>query len=143
MAPIRLGIIGLSADKSAWATSAHVTPLQSAPLADEYSLTAVCTSSPESAKAAAKAYGLPEDKAYSSAEAIAEDPDVDMVVVSVKTPLHKQLAIPALKAKKMVFVEWPLGMILSDSYILSFSINRAVRCVFRTTFLGGHVPSQC
>lgn len=110
MSPIRLGIIGLSADKSAWATAAHLTPLQSAPLSDLYTLIAVGTSRPETAKAAAKAYGLPEDKAYSSAEAIANDPDVDMVVVSVKTPLHKELAVPALKAGKMVFVEWPLGM---------------------------------
>lgn len=109
MAPIRLGIIGLSADKSAWAASAHVTPLKSAPLSSQYALKAIGTSRPETAKAAAKAYGLPEDKAYSSPEAIAHDPEVDMVVVSVKTPLHKELATPALKAGKMVFVEWPLG----------------------------------
>ena len=38
-----------------------------------------------------------------------------MVVVSVKTPLHKQLAIPALKAKKQVFVEWPLGNGLAEA----------------------------
>lgn len=111
MSAIRLGIIGLSADKSAWAAAAHVTPLQSAPLSDLYTLKAVGTSRPETAKAAAKAYGLSEDKAYSSAEAIANDADVDMVVVSVKTPLHKELAMPALKAGKMVFVEWPLGML--------------------------------
>lgn len=38
----------------------------------------------KTATAAAKAFGLPEDKAYDSAEAIANDPDVDMVTVSVK-----------------------------------------------------------
>ena len=82
--PIRLGIIGLSADSGAWATMAHVSPLKSAALSKEYTITAVATSSPESAKAAAKAHGIAEEKAYSSPEAIANDPDVDMVVVSVK-----------------------------------------------------------
>ena len=107
--PIRLGIIGLSAEQTAWATSAHVMPLKSPLLSDKYTITALATSSPESAKAAAKAHGVPESKAYHTPEAIANDPDVDMIVVSVKVPLHKQMVLPALNAKKPVFVEWALG----------------------------------
>lgn len=85
MAPIRVGIIGLSADPSAWATLAHVGPIKDpSPLAKDFQLTALATSNPESAKAAAKAHGLPEEKGYSNAEDIAKDPDVDLVVVSVK-----------------------------------------------------------
>ena len=84
MAPIGVGIIGLSADPSAWATVAHVSPLKSAPLNEKFKLVAVCTSSPESAKKAAEAHGISADKAYSSAEDIANDKDVDLVVVSVK-----------------------------------------------------------
>ncbi len=84
MSPIGVGIIGLSADQSAWATSAHLSPLKSAPLNEKFKLVAVGTSSPETAKKAAEAHGLSADKAYSSPEAIAEDKDVDMVVVSVK-----------------------------------------------------------
>lgn len=45
---------------------------------------AVGTSSPETARKAAEAHGLSVDKAYSSPEAIADDKDVDLVVVSVK-----------------------------------------------------------
>lgn len=81
---IRLGIIGLSADQMAWATMAHVAPLKSPTLSKDYTVVALATSSTESAKKAAKSHGIPEDKAYSSSEAIANDPDVDMVVVSVK-----------------------------------------------------------
>ncbi|KAK3176113.1 hypothetical protein OEA41_007435 [Lepraria neglecta] len=99
---IRLGIIGLSADKAAWATNAHAVPLKAPPLSEKYTITAVATSSPESARAAAKSHGVPEEKAYSSPEAIANDPDVDMVVVSVK-------------AKKDVFVEWPLANGLQEA----------------------------
>ena len=113
--PIRLGIVGLSADKSAWAFSAHAAPLKSPALSDKYTIAAIATSSPESAKAAAKFHGVPEDKAYHSAEALAKDPDVDMVVVSVKQLLHKQLTLPALNAKKPVLVEWPLGHGLKEA----------------------------
>ncbi|KAI4099116.1 MAG: hypothetical protein L6R37_006109 [Teloschistes peruensis] len=116
MAPIRVGIIGLSADPTAWATLAHVGPIKEpSPLAKDFQLTALATSSPESAKAAAKAHGLPEEKAYSNGEDIAKDPDVDLVVVSVKVPMHKQLMMPALHAGKDVFVEWPLGASLAEA----------------------------
>jgi predicted dehydrogenase len=43
------------------------------------------------------------------------DPNVDIVVVSVKTPEHYRLAKPALDAKKDVFVEWPLGANLKQA----------------------------
>ena len=32
-----------------------------------------------------------------------------------KLPMHKQLALPALHAKKDVFVEWPLGNGLAEA----------------------------
>ncbi|CAD6575316.1 MAG: transcription regulator gal80 [Alectoria sarmentosa] len=115
MAPIGVGIIGLSADQSAWATSAHSAPLKSSPLNEKFKLVAVSTSSPETAKKAAEAQGISADKAYSNPQAIADDKDVDLVVVSVKTPYHKQLALPALHAKKSVFVEWPLGNGLQEA----------------------------
>ena len=84
MAPIGVGIIGLSAEPTAWATAAHLSPLRSAPLNEKFRLVAVGTSSPESAKKAAETHGISVDKAYSSAEDIANDKDVDLVVVSVK-----------------------------------------------------------
>ncbi|KAL8876861.1 MAG: hypothetical protein Q9198_005012 [Flavoplaca austrocitrina] len=96
---IRLGIIGLSADPQAWTTMAHGASIKGS-LASQYTITALATSTPETAKASAKAHGLPEDKGYSSPEDIANDPDVDMVVVSVKSPLHKQLTTSALRAQK-------------------------------------------
>ena len=84
---VRLGIVGLSVDPSAWATLAHVKPLTSKPLSDEYKIVAVATSRKETALAAAKAYGVAEDKAYGNAESLAKDPDVDMVTISIKVSL--------------------------------------------------------
>lgn len=106
--PIRVGIIGLSADPNAWTSAAHIAPLRGN-LSSKYTVTALSTSSPETAAAAAEKWGLPKAKAYSSAEDIAKDPDVDLVVIGVKLPFHKDLALPALKAGKDVFVEWPLA----------------------------------
>ena len=97
---IRLGIIGLSADKSAWATAAHIGPLKAPPLSDSYTVTALATSSPESAQRAAEVHGISKAKAYSSAEDIARDPDVDMVVVSVKVCAAYLKFVSTLKAHK-------------------------------------------
>lgn len=108
--PINVGIIGLSVSTNAWTSAAHVVPLRTVPsLSSKYTVTALATSTPTTAAAAAEKWGLPSEKAYSSASDIALDPDVDLVVVGVKVPLHKELALPALKAGKDVFVEWPLA----------------------------------
>lgn len=114
MAPIGVGIIGLSAGQSAWATTAHAAPLKSAPLNEKFKLVALATSSPETAKKAAEAHGVEAHKAYSTAEAIADDKDVDLVVVSVKVcPLH---FLRFLGRKDGKLVEWtatgPLGLAL-------------------------------
>ena len=55
---------------------------------------AVGTSSPETAKKAAEAHGVSADKAYSSPEAIAQDKDVDLVVVSVKVCWFISYSLP-------------------------------------------------
>ena len=112
--PINLGIIGLSAKPTAWATIGHISPLKSK-LADKYAVTAIAGSSEANVQTSAKAFGLSQDKAYSDAEQLAKDADVQMVVVAVKVPEHKKLALPALTAGKDVFVEWPLGNGLDEA----------------------------
>ncbi|EKM48897.1 uncharacterized protein PHACADRAFT_108008 [Phanerochaete carnosa HHB-10118-sp] len=113
--PIRLGVIGLSASAGAWANTLIAPLLPPAPLASKYKLTALCTRSAESAAAAAdkftKAVGHAV-KAYHGQDGyaqIANDPDVDLVVVSIKVSEHRAATIPAIEAGKRVFVEWPLG----------------------------------
>lgn len=119
MAPIRVGFIGLSSARSdtlapgQWASLAHLPYLLSSP---EYELVALANSSREAAQKAIKAYNLPATiKAYGSPEEIANDPDVDLIVICVAVMKHYQLAKPALLAKKNVYVEWPLGASLAES----------------------------
>ena len=108
MAPIRVGLTGLSAAATGtgWAASAHLPYLQNSP---HYTITALCNSSVESAKKAIEAHNLPaETKAYGSPEHLANDPNVDLVVASVRVDKHAEVLLPALRRSKDVFCEWPM-----------------------------------
>ena len=122
MAPIRVGFIGLS--KGGWARNAHLPYLKASP---DYEILALCNSSVESAQEAIKLYELPSTvKAYGDPESLfpfapfpvpsfshmtelAADPNIDLVVCSVRVDRHLPTIGPSLKAGKDVYVEWPLG----------------------------------
>ncbi|KAH0829500.1 hypothetical protein AYO21_07600 [Fonsecaea monophora] len=107
MAPIRVGIVGLSSKPTTWAPLAHLPRLASSP---NFKIVALCNTTLESTKAAIKAHNLPEStKAYDSYDQLAADPDVDLYVVSTRVDTHYDVAMPALKAGRDVFVEWPLA----------------------------------
>lgn len=101
--PLGVGIIGGSAARG-WAKDAHIPALNA--LKGLYELKAVATSNAESAAAAEKAFGV---KAYSDYNELVKDPNVDVVIVSVKVPEHLKLTTAALNNKKHVICEWPLG----------------------------------
>jgi predicted dehydrogenase len=111
MAPIRTAIIGLSqSSTSSWASVAHLPYLLSARGREKYQIVALCNSSVEAAKRAIKEYKLsPETKAYGDPQALADDKDIDLVVVSTRVDVHYNTALPSVKAGKDVFVEWPLA----------------------------------
>lgn len=46
---------------------------------------------------------------------VAADPDIDLVVSSVRVERHFPTAAPSLRAGKAVFVEWPLGSNLAEA----------------------------
>lgn len=102
-APIGVGVIGLSATRG-WAATAHLPALRAVP---GYEVRASSASSPESARAAAVAHGVPAACA-DHLELVSRD-DVDLVVVTVKVPEHHRLAAAAIDAGKAVLCEWPLG----------------------------------
>jgi predicted dehydrogenase len=80
-----------------------------------YKIVALQNSTKASAEASAKAYGLTDVATYGSPDELAADPNVDMVIVCVKVPEHAALSEPALRAKKDVFIEWPLGRDLAEA----------------------------
>ena len=99
-----VGIVGLSA-AGGWAAAGHVPALAALP--DSYELRALSASSAESAKAAGKKFGVP--LAFGSVEELVDRDEVDLVVVAVKVPDHRELVRAALAAGKTVLSEWPLG----------------------------------
>ena len=118
--PIKVGFVGLSA-RGGWASMTHGPSLSS--LSDKYTLTAISTSSPESASHTVdkftKSTGHPIKAYHGSTDGIANDPDVELVAVSVKAPDHKKAALPAINARKHIFLEWPAGASLAEAVELA------------------------
>lgn len=106
MAPIKVGILGLSTKPSAWATLAHFPYLKSSP---HYQIVAVCNSTLQTSQAAIDHFGLKDARAHDSWASLAQDPNVELYVVSTRADTHFEIARPALLAGKSVYVEWPLG----------------------------------
>lgn len=68
-------------------------------------VTAVGSRRSEAAQEFAKKYDIPH--AHGSYEALVADPDVDIIYVATPHPMHKDVAIMALRAGKHVLVEKP------------------------------------
>jgi predicted dehydrogenase len=122
---IRIGIVGATVTQggSGWGANAHVPALKALP---EYELKAVCTAHEDTAKASAAAFGA--ELAFHDINQMVSHPDVDLVVVSVKVPIHYELVMPALRANKPVFCEWPLGANLAEAQEMAdLARRRALR----------------
>ncbi|TFK54359.1 NAD(P)-binding protein [Heliocybe sulcata] len=114
--PTGVGFVGLSA--KGWGSMALAPSLLDPSLKQNYSIEALCTTSESSAVETAQKYteltGHPVKPFYGDTSKIANDPAVDLVVVSVKVPYMKKSLMPAIEAKKDFFVEWPVGMNLQE-----------------------------
>ncbi|WP_405654476.1 Gfo/Idh/MocA family protein [Streptomyces sp. RK9] len=116
---VGVGVVGLSA-RSGWAPHSHLPALTRLP---GYALRALAASTPESARAAGEKYGI--DRAHAGAAELAADPAVDLVVVSVRVPRHREVILAALAAGKHVLSEWPLGNGVVEAEELAAAAARA------------------
>src|SRR5438270_7306310 len=80
-----VGIIGVSPDRG-WATTAHIPALRALP---NYEIRALSARSAESARAVGEAFGV--KAVFSDHEQLVIQPDIDLVVVTVKVPNHREL----------------------------------------------------
>lgn len=108
MAPIRIGIVGLStvSGSTSWAATAHLPYLRSSP---KYEIVALCNSSIERAHASIEKYGLEGVKVYGSPQELDKDPNVDLAVCVVGVERHHEILKPLVEAGKNVFTELPLA----------------------------------
>jgi predicted dehydrogenase len=100
---LRIGIIGGSVNNG-WARTTHIPAVQQLP---ELELSAVSTSSMESAKKSAREFKA--DHAFADASELSKHPEVDMVVVSINVRDHYDAVKEVVSAGKPVYCEWPLG----------------------------------
>src|SRR5438067_12204729 len=119
-----VGIIGVSPVRG-WAATAHIPALRALP---KYEIRALGAHTAESARAAGEAFGV--RAVFSDHEQLLTRPDVDVVAVTVKAPLHRALVSAALAAGKAVYCEWPLGRDLDDARAMAtLAAKQGVRTV--------------
>jgi len=118
---IRVGIVGATVTQggSGWGQNAHVPALKALP---NYELKAVCTSHEDTAKASAAAFGA--ERAFHRFSDMTSDPDIDLVVVCVRVPGHRELVMAGLQAGKPVLCEWPLGKDLAEAQQMTALANQ-------------------
>src|SRR5467141_3397629 len=109
---IRVGVVGATVTQggSGWGANAHVPALKALP---HYELKAVCTAHEETAKASAAAFGAA--RGFHRFSDMAAHPEVDLIVVCVRVPGHRDLVMAGLQGGKPVFCEWPLGANLAEA----------------------------
>src|SRR6266849_4386623 len=119
-----VGIIGVSPVRG-WATTAHIPALQALP---NYEIRALSAHNAESARAAGQMFGV--SAVFSDHEQLVSQPDIDVVVVTVQVPHHRELVSAALAAGKAVYCEWPLGRDLEDARAMTtLAAKQRVRTV--------------
>src|SRR5881409_2592005 len=119
-----VGIIGVSPIRG-WATTAHIPALRALP---NYEIRALSAHNAESVRAIGEAFGV--SAVFSDHEQLVIQPDIDVVVVTVKVPHHLELVSAALAAGKAVYCEWPLGRDLEDARAMAaLAAGQGVRTV--------------
>ncbi|OFZ86223.1 MAG: hypothetical protein A2V78_11365, partial [Betaproteobacteria bacterium RBG_16_64_18] len=106
---IRLGFVGANV-RSTWASQSHFPALLASP---DVELTAVCTTRPESAEEARKAFGA--KVAFTDFRAMCASKEIDAVAVVVRVPSHYEPTKAAIEAGKHVYTEWPLGRTTAEA----------------------------
>ena len=120
-----IGIIGVSPVRG-WAATAHIPALRALP--NYYEVRALSAHSAESARAIGEVFGV--SAVFSDHKQLVIQPDIDVVVVAVKVPHHRELVSDALAAGKAVYCEWPLGRDLEDARAMAaLAAKQGVRTV--------------
>ncbi|WP_340268332.1 Gfo/Idh/MocA family protein [Sphingobium mellinum] len=122
---IGVGLIGANPDPAkSWGTRGHIPAINH--LAN-FELVGICTSTPDSARAAAQHFAVP--LAFSDPREMAAHRDIDVIVISVRTELHRSMIEAAVAERKHVYCEWPLGVTTAEA---AQSLHDAERAGVRT-----------
>lgn len=120
--PLRIGMIGYGfmgrAHSNGYAKVSNFFDLEYKPV-----LQAVCARNPEKAKAFADQWG------YASIESdwrkLLERKDIDAVDICTPNNLHKEIAVAAAQAGKMILCEKPLAMNTAEGVVMCEAVEKA------------------
>lgn len=135
VAKLKIGLVGADAAGRGWGPVAHIPALRGI---EQIELSALCTSRPESAAAAAKAYGI--NRAYSDIHELVAQQDIDIIATVVRIPNHYEIVMAALNAGKHVYCEWPLGASLAETEDMA-TVAREKGVVTAIGLQGRHDPT--
>ncbi|MEK7217040.1 MAG: Gfo/Idh/MocA family oxidoreductase [Chloroflexota bacterium] len=122
--PLRIGLVGATPDRG-WAPRAHVPAYRAL---EEFELAGICTGRPETAAAAAEAFGVKFSS--SDYQEFVRSPEIDVVSVSTRILLHHPISKAALEAGKHVFCEWPLTVTADQAQELAdIARSKGVRAI--------------
>src|SRR5438094_6085495 len=117
-------LIGVSPIRG-WTSTADIPALRALP---KYEIRALSAHNAESARGIGEAFGV--SAVFSDHAELVIQPDIDVVVVTVKVPHHRELVSAALAAGKAVYCEWPLGRDLEDARAMAtLAAEQGVRTV--------------
>jgi predicted dehydrogenase len=117
---LRVGVVGADRHERGFGARAHIPGVLAAP---NIELTAVCTTREETAKLAAEKYGA--KRYYAGVDNLVADEDIDLVTIAVRVRSHYSLVWTVLKAGKMVYCEWPLGLNAAEAETLAREAEKA------------------
>jgi predicted dehydrogenase len=107
---LRVAVVGVGRGGLGWGGRGHIPGVRRTAGTE---LRALCTDHEASARAAAEQFGV--DRYYANVEDLAAADDIDLVTVATRPRFHHQVVRPLLRAGKMVYCEWPLGIHLTDA----------------------------
>lgn len=117
---IKVGIVGGSVNPESWAIKSHIPALLNN---DNYELLAVSTSNKASAMNAKGTLNI--KYGYDNYHELIQNKEIDLVVISVKAPLHYDIIKEAIMNKKHIYSEWPLTNDINQSKELTIMANTA------------------
>ncbi len=118
---VRIAIAGANAERG-WGRDAHLPALGGL---EGFHIAAVSAREQALAEAAAPLFGA--ERAYGDTLAMLQDPDIDLVAVTVKVPEHRAIVLAALAAGKHVYCEWPLGADLAEAEEMAAAVRPGTR----------------
>ncbi len=104
--PIRLGLIGLG--RAGWGM--HCKALDARQ--DKFQIVAACDTDRARVRKMVERYGC---AGYADAAQLIADPNVELVDIASRTPVHVSQALAALRAGKDVFLEKPISLTFAEA----------------------------